>query len=296
MDIMRRMEWKYILYKRQELENEEGLSPEIENVFEMVKARGIGIRGMKEESISDCIIKSNILPEEALLITTRDDTLAEAAGLPIASIGYRHADFSHEGLYQADILVEGFEEVDAYFLERIYQRKHNIPWRVIETGRCYLREMTLDDLDDLYEMYADPSITEYMEPLYERKQEEEYTRAYINNMYRFYGYGMWLIKDRKTHEFIGRAGLNNLEIDGEEFLEMGYAIKVSHQRKGYASEVCQAVIDYAKGAELGYEKLHCFVWEGNYASMVLLERLNFSYTGERWRDGRKMLVYELLLF
>lgn len=296
MGIMSRMKWRYILYQREELEDKNGLSPELKKLFEKVKAQNIRVQAFHEDGISDYMKKSNISPESVLLITTKDDTLAEVAGLPIASIGYRHTDFLHEGLYQADILIEGFEEVDYYFLERIYQRKHNIPWRVIETRRCYLREMTLDDLDDLYEMYAEPSITEYMEPLYERKQEEEYTRAYINNMYRFYGYGMWLVKDRETHEFIGRAGLNNLELDGEEFLEMGYAIKVSKQRKGYASEVCQAVIDYAKGAELGYEKLHCFVWEGNRASIALLERLGFICSGDRWREGRKMLVYELLLF
>ena len=149
--------------------------------------------------------------------------------------------------------------MDYYFLERVYQRYHDIPWRVIETKRCYLREMIPDDLPDLYRLYAGKGMTEYMEPLYGWDEEMEYTKSYIENMYRFYGYGMWLVKDRMTDELIGRAGFDHYVVDGERILEMGYAIGVPYQRMGYASEVCQALIAYAKSAHLGYEELYCFV-------------------------------------
>ena len=157
--------------------------------------------------------------EECLMIAATKQTLHIIEKMNVASIGYVNPICGKQDLSQAEVLVEGFDEVDFFFLERIYQRKHGIPWTVIETDRCFLREMTMEDLDELYRLYEDPEITRYMEGLYEdRKKEEEYTRAYINNMYRFYGYGMWLVIQKETGKIIGRAGLNNIDIHGRPCL------------------------------------------------------------------------------
>lgn len=94
---------------------------------------------------------------------------------------------------------------------------------------------------------------------------------------------------------IGRAGLNHLESDGEYLLEMGYAVAVPFQKMGYATEVCEAVIAYAKGADLGYDFLYCFVREENKASLALLARLGFGFCGRRRREGKEMLLYRISL-
>lgn len=111
----------------------------------------------------------------------------------------------------ADMVVEGFEEVDMTFLQRVYERHFNIPWTILETERCIVRELELSDLDDLFFMYAEPGMTDYMEGLYEYEEELEYQKAYIENMYRFYGYGMWLVFEKKTGTLIGRAGVEHRE-------------------------------------------------------------------------------------
>ena len=143
-----------------------------------------------------------------------------------------------------------FEEIDEEFLIRVYQRYHHLPWKILETKRTIVRELTLSDMDALFELYAQPGVTEYTEGLYERQEEEEYERAYINHMYRYFGYGMWLVFSKETGELIGRAGFehHNLVIGGKEelALEMGYVISPKVQRQGYAYEVCQALLEYAK--------------------------------------------------
>ena len=58
-------------------------------------------------------------------------------------------------------------------------------------------------------MYAEPGMTDYMEGLYEYEEELEYQKAYIENMYRFYGYGIWLVFEKKTGTLIGRAGVEH---------------------------------------------------------------------------------------
>lgn len=285
------MGFRYLIYKQKELEQNGRLCEGAGRLLGEVRRKGVSVAVINCQSLKEYIEEHHILAEEILVVAARDETLKEAKDISAAALGYNNPDFASESLRDTDYVAEGFEEVDYYFLERVYQRKHHIPWRVIETKRCYLREMTLYDLPDLYELYAGDGMTKYMEPLFDREEETEYTKAYIQNMYRFYGYGMWLVKDRMTHRLIGRAGLNHCEPEGECVLEMGYAIGVPYQKKGYAAEVCRAVIDYAKCADLGFDKLYCFVQPGNEASMALLHKLGFAHMGSCMSDGKKMCKY-----
>lgn len=233
--------------------------------------------------------------EECLMIAATDRTLAIIDGMKIASIGYVNPLCGKQKLSQAEVLVEGFDEVDFFFLERIYQRKHGIPWTVIETDRCFLREMTMEDLDALYRLYEDPEITQYMEGLYEdRKKEEEYTKAYINNMYRFYGYGMWLVIQKENGKIIGRAGLNNVDIHGTPALEMGYMIGKDYQNQGYATEACEGIIQFAReGTE--FEELHCLIEKENEKSVHLAKKLGFVWKEELFMKEKKMQRYTKVL-
>ena len=222
----------------------------------------------------------NLKEENCLMIAATDKTLGIIQNMNVASIGYLNPVCGKQELSQAEVLVEGFDEVDFFFLERIYQRQHGIPWTVIETDRCFLREMTLEDLDDLYRLYQDPEITQYMEGLYEdRKKEEEYTKAYINNMYRFYGYGMWLVIEKETGKIMGRAGLNNIDLHGEPALEMGYMIGKNYQNQGYATEVCDGILQYAAEAT-EFEMINCLIQKENVKSVHVVEKLDFTWKEE----------------
>lgn len=196
-----------------------------------------------------------------------------------------------QGMQAAVMLIEGLEEVDETFLLRAYERKHGIPWTIVTTERCIVREITLDDLDGLFALYAGEGMTEYLDPLYEYEKEKEYQRSYINYMYRLYGYGMWVVIEKATGKLIGRVGIENREAcDGEP--ELGYMIDVSYQRKGYATEVCLAVIGYAWNF-LEFDKLNCLIQKGNKASECLAEKLGFMFREEMDLDGKCMKRYTI---
>lgn len=233
----------------------------------------------------------NLKEENCLMIAATGKTLGIIKYMNIASVGYLNPICGKQDLSQAEVLVEGFDEVDFFFLERIYQRKHGIPWTVIETDRCFLREMTMEDLDDLYRLYQEPEITKYMEGLYEdREKEEEYTKAYINNMYRFYGYGMWLVIEKQTGKVIGRAGLNNVDIHGEPALEMGYMIGKNYQNQGYATEVCEGILQYAAEAT-EFEMINCLIQKENIKSIHVAEKLDFTWKEELKIQEKTMQRY-----
>lgn len=237
----------------------------------------------------------NLAPECCLLLAATDRVLTIIEGMGMAVCGYLNPGIPGQKLSAAKVVAESFEEVDFHFLERVYQREHGLPWTVMETRRCFLREITLADLDDLYEMYRGKSITQYMEGLYEdRAKEEEYTRAYIENMYHFYGYGMWLAVDKHTGKLIGRAGLNCLELHGEPALEMGYVIGEKFQNQRYATELCQGIVRFAQN-ETEFKNLHCLIHKDNRISIHLAENLGFSWQEELNVQGKMLQRYTKLL-
>lgn len=170
---------------------------------------------------------------------------------------------------------ESFEGMTLDYFVMVYSRFYGLPLEILETERLRVREMTLEDIDRLYEIYAEPSITEYMEGLYpDKKDELEFSKSYIENMYGFYGYGLWMVIEKASGRIIGRAGLSNREVDGEVYLELGYVIAKENQGQGYATEVSQAILEYAK-RELGATQIIALMKPGNEASIRTAKKLGF---------------------
>lgn len=233
------------------------------------------------------VLKSDEEKDSSLLIAATDATIALGKELGIATLAYANPAFSNEIYSGVEMIVEGFEEVDADFLEKVFQRYHHIPWTILETERCIVRELCLDDLDGLFELYADDGMDDYTEPLFEYEEEKTYQDAYINNMYRFFGYGMWLVFQKETGKLIGRAGLEHREIYGETELELGYLIGKKYQGQGYATEVCEAILEYAK-ENTNFEHINCVVQNGNNASIHMAQKLGFEYREDYDLDGKIM--------
>jgi len=244
---------------------------------------------------SSIIELQNLLQEEqkidtTLLIAATDSTIALGKELGIATMAYANPEIPNQSYSGVDMLVEGFDEVDADFLEKVYQRYHRIPWTILETERCVVKELSLDDLDALFELYEDGEIDKYTDSLYPYEEEKEFQRAYIENMYRYFGYGMWLVFSKETGKLIGRAGLEHREYNGETELELGYIVGTPYQGKGYATEICKAILEYAK-ENTGFERINTLIEDGNIASEKLTKKLGFVHEEDFELDGKIMHRY-----
>lgn len=258
--------------------------------------------GTKEAQTMEGILENalnDIDPMDCLLITSRDQCIHLAEKWNLATAAYPNPAIPGQSLFDADVLIESFEDVDLEYLERIRRRHHGIPWVIAETKRCILREICMEDMQALFDLYAEPGMTDYIEPLYPWEQELEYEKSYIEHMYRLYEYGMWVVIEKDTGKLIGRAGLEHREYPKEERLEetdkdmeleMGYAIGTAYQRKGYATEVCQAIIAYAK-KNLEYSRINCLIEKENTASIRFIGLLGFAFVGESKAAGTTMLRY-----
>lgn len=250
--------------------------------------------------LKDTMIQNNIDPENVLYIAATQESLHAAQMLGMAVLGYDNRSemgYSYiqekqecvnlpHSLSGVKNVVEGFEEVDALFLKRVYEREHHLPWEIARTDRWILREFTMDDMDGLVELYDQPGVAYrivngyqvpgYIEPLLPREEEEEYQRCYIENMYGFYGYGMWIVTEIRSPHIIGRAGLENREYEDGVELEMGYVIDPGWQRRGIAYEVCSTIMEYAR-ENTDFPRLNALTEADNVASIALLEKLGFTY-------------------
>lgn len=166
------------------------------------------------------------------------------------------------------------------FFEGIWKRFMGLPWEILETDRCLVRETTVEDVDAFYELYKDEEITRYMEPLFEKREEEiEYTKSYIKNVYEFYGFGMWTVVEKASGKVIGRAGVSYRE--GYELPELGFMIGKAFWRKGYAYEVCLAILDYVyENYEM--DQIFIFIEPQNSPSIHLAKKLGAYFYKEKY--------------
>lgn len=216
----------------------------------------------------------NYKKAKVLFVTDEEKRLRELQEMGAYVIVCLHEENKAENLSSAVYAITDMAELEYDSFVKAYQRLAGEPWRIMETKRCMIRETTVGDVDSLYRIYSEPSITRYMEGLYEeREKEREYAREYIRRIYGFYGYGLWSIVRKENGEVIGRAGLSWRA--GFELPELGFVIAVPYQRQGYAYEVCSAILTYARD-ELQFDSLQALVKEENAASVCLCRKLGFE--------------------
>lgn len=206
-----------------------------------------------------------------------------------AVLAYLHNENWNEQYFEVKYAMERPQELEAVYLEQIYRRYAGLPWDILETDRCKIRESTEEDVEEFFEIYSEPSIVRYMEDLYPSvEQEKQYIRDYIEKVYSFCGFGIWTVVEKATNQVIGRAGFNYRE--GYEEPELGFVIGVPWQQKGIAYEICNALLQYA-AQELGFYKVQALVELGNFISIHLCERLGFIKQEIVWEKGKEYIRF-----
>lgn len=132
-----------------------------------------------------------------------------------------------------------------------------------------MRESIAQDYESFSSIYSMEGM-EYVEPL----ESYEQFLSYLVNRYPFYGYGMWTITEKETGRVIGRAGLEEREVEGSVYTELGYLLSEGMRGRGIAYQVGKAILDYAKEV-LYIEEIHVFIHPKNTPSKKLAEKLGF---------------------
>lgn len=216
--------------------------------------------------------------DHSFLITDNREAADLASGYGIGIAVYTNDNNNPSDFPEALYCIEGIGDMSDRNLLRMYLRYKGLPWDILETDRCLVREITLDDVDSLYEIYSDYDTRKYIEDLFPNRDDEiSFTKDYIANQYRFYEYGLWVVVDKETDKLIGRAGIFNRE--NQDFPELGFVFDKSVWGSGVSTEILTAIMKYAVD-ELGMDSLCAHTVHENERSKNLLLKLGFKYMGE----------------
>jgi RimJ/RimL family protein N-acetyltransferase len=146
--------------------------------------------------------------------------------------------------------------------------------QAIETARLYLRQFTLNDLDDLYRIYSDAEIMKYIGKGVRTRAE---TESAIHNILKHWeqnNFGMWAVVHKTDCKTIGRCGLCFLDKTPE--VELGYALDKFYWNQGLATEASLASLNY--GFEiLQLEKIVAIARPENIASQRVMQKVGMKY-------------------
>ena len=185
--------------------------------------------------------------------------------------------------------VESLEGLDGDFLGKVYQRHRGEPWVILETERLVVREMEEGDLEALYRIYDQRDAADFLDGLSEDRDEERaYIKDYIEKVYAFYGFGIWMLEEKSGGRCVGRAGFHMRE--GFAYPELGFIVAQEDQRKGYCLEACSALLEYGF-RELEFDGVQALVAEGNRASEEVCRRLGGTPAEKICWKGKRCLRF-----
>lgn len=162
---------------------------------------------------------------------------------------------------------------------------------ILETKRLTMREMTPDDLDDLFEVFSDPETMRFYLKPFDRQMTQTWIERNIQR-YRLDGFGLWGLILKDSEKLIGDCGLVVQEVDGIREIEIGYHIRRDFWGIGLATEAAQSCRDYGF-SQLGCEKLISLINPANIASRRVAEKNGMQLIKEmEWR-GKPTCIYAI---
>jgi ribosomal-protein-alanine N-acetyltransferase len=184
--------------------------------------------------------------------------------------------------------------------------ENNTPMElVLFTERLRLAPFVSDDLDLALEMWTDKEVVKY---ICDVMTEAEIREEMANSIKRGGdgGIGLWCVSDRRSGEKLGDSYLLPLPIDKDDTdfslvvmghmpdaeIEIGYFLKRSAWGRGYATEACKRLLQFAF-QEVALNEVVASVDEENVASKKVLEKCGLLNSGRTRCYGKDSPIYRI---
>ena len=166
------------------------------------KSDGQGASGSRdiagdESASDDQSVPAPDAAREMLFLCGSGQTLRSLREKGLCAAGYSHAENAGESFSGAPYVLQEPDLVDRDSYCKIYEREAGLPWTILETDRCLVREFTAEDLDGIYALYDDEARRFLEPPSEDRAHEREILEAYIRRIYGLYGFGHWAVLEKE---------------------------------------------------------------------------------------------------
>lgn len=163
--------------------------------------------------------------------------------------------------------------------------------QILETKRLILRELDMNDLDFLMELWSNPLAMRYYPKLYSRKEVQGIIERSMFR-YELHGHAFWLMIDKELKKPVGKLGLLKQVVDYKAEPEIGYILHPDHWGKGYATEAAIATRDYAFNT-FNYPYVISLIRSVNLPSQAVARRLGMSVWKKAMFANLEHLVFRI---
>ena len=161
---------------------------------------------------------------------------------------------------------------------------------IFETERLIVKKWNCDDFEELYELYNDAALME-SNP---REPSVEETRFIFENQINSYSdhcpSGRYFIVEKTSNKLIGILLFKRDE--KKQGLEIGYSLKKSHWKKGYATEVVKKSIHWIFEAK-GFDSMYAVISPENVGSKRVLLKCGFLPKNNFTESGEDLHLFDL---
>ena len=143
------------------------------------------------------------------------------------------------------------------------------------TERISAERLKEEHIEFIHRMHQDEQVMSYLGGIRSSEQTAEYMEQ---NLYHWekYGYGIWVLRENSTGDLIGRGGMRNAVLGGNEEVEVAYGLLPEFWNKGLATEFAGAVVRIGL-SEIGLSGLACVTHPDNLASQRVVEKTGFVF-------------------
>lgn len=163
-----------------------------------------------------------------------------------------------------------------------------------ETERLRIEQATITDANFFFELLNCTSWIEFIgdRGIKTKMDAEAYIEKSLFASYRENGFGLWKVSLKKFRTPIGICGF--LKRDYLDDPDIGFALLPEHERKGYMTEACEAVLAYGS-SELNFADILAVTTQANTKCRRLLTKLEFYERGTVLPTGSdsSLLLYAI---
>jgi RimJ/RimL family protein N-acetyltransferase len=139
----------------------------------------------------------------------------------------------------------------------------------LETGRMVLRDFAMTDLEDFHEIFSNPIVMAYIEPVFTLERSRDFLQSFCVDAKKAFAAVL-----KETGKVIGYILFKEADTPG--IYEIGWIFNEKFWRMGYTYEICNKLISY------GFEdmRLHKIIAEGiEIKSISLMKKLGMVQEG-----------------
>ena len=170
--------------------------------------------------------------------------------------------------------------------------KHFTPFPTLTTERLTLRQLLINDEEQIFTLRSDSEINKYLDRPLSKTLED--ARNFIHTVNENINKNIslyWAITLRDSNTFVGTICLYGFS-DENDNCEIGYELLTNFEGQGIMKEAVEIVIGYAFNT-IKLQKIEAFLHKDNQRSINLLEKLLFRNSNKPDETIPDLICYDL---